>query len=74
MGWNLGWKVVLPMGWSRGSELAEDVWERVRKHIPEDQRKQVAGEIIDLFENEDADDFYDDMQIMQDAGRGGADE
>jgi len=57
------------MGWSRGSELAGEVWDLVRAYIPEKKRKEVSGKIMDMFEDADADDFSDDMQIVQDAGR-----
>jgi hypothetical protein len=55
------------MGWASGSELADQVWRQVRKHVPENKRKAVAQKIIRLFEHHDADDWVGDQQICQDA-------
>jgi hypothetical protein len=62
------------MGWASGSEIAEEVWGIVRAFVPVRKRKEVAQEIIEVFENEDADAFEDEMLICQDAGYAGADE
>lgn len=56
------------MGWATGSYIAEEVWGIVREFIPIRKRKVVARDIIEVFENEDADDFSDDMLICEDAG------
>lgn len=47
----------------------EDVWELVREFIPEQKRKEVANRVIDIFEDEDVDFDYDDIesQILIDA-------
>lgn len=43
------------MGWASGSGIAEDVWEAVKKYIPKEDLKKVAGRLIDIFEAEDCD-------------------
>ena len=45
------------MGWSSGSYLANDVWNKIKEYIPKDEKQKVAKEILDLFENYDADDW-----------------
>lgn len=45
------------MGWASGSYLAQDVWNLVRPHIPQEKRKQLAAKIYDMFCDEDADDW-----------------
>ena len=55
------------MGWASGSLIAEEVWGIVREYNPPTKRKQTAREIIEVFENEDADAFEDEQLIMQDA-------
>ena len=57
------------MGWCGGASIAESVWELVRKHIPKNKREKIAGEIVDIFESEDADTMYEAAQLMEDAGR-----
>jgi hypothetical protein len=57
------------MGWYSGSYLAADIYKLVRKHIPEDKRKAIAGKIIDRFEQEDADDWDSGSLLCKDAGK-----
>jgi hypothetical protein len=59
------------MGWASGSELAEKVWNAVKKHIPKEHRKEVAGRIVDAFEAEDCDTMYEADELMKAAGRDG---
>lgn len=48
------------MGWARGSELAEQVWDSVKRSIHPGARQKIARRIVDLFEDADADDWdYD---------------
>jgi hypothetical protein len=54
------------MGWSSGSQLADDVYELVSKYIPEEDKKKVAKKMYDLFCNHDADDWCD-SQLKKDA-------
>lgn len=58
------------MGWASGSELAEEVWLVVRRHIPEgDQRTLAAREIIDIFEGADCDTIDEAETLCIDAKR-----
>lgn len=43
------------MGWCSGSHICEDIWNRVREHVPEEKRAQILGEMIDIFSDHDAD-------------------
>ncbi len=43
------------MGWASGSQLLEEVAEKVMKHIPPNQRSAVASDLIDAFEGADCD-------------------
>ena len=42
------------MGWSDGSNLAENVWRIVAPFIPDEYQKRVANLIVDQFERHDA--------------------
>jgi hypothetical protein len=53
------------MGWCEGSQLAEEVWEAVKPHIAKEHRCHMARKLLKMFEDHDADDFNDDMDIMQ---------
>lgn len=55
------------MGWASGSELAEDVWDTVRKYIPVKNRRRVARKIVDLFEQQDCDTIHECEKLMNDA-------
>lgn len=57
------------MGWSSGSQLAEDLYRDIRAAIKPRSRHAVAEKIISAFENEDADDWSEDSQLWQDSGR-----
>lgn len=56
------------MGWSGGSELAEQIWEIVRDHIPDDAKQAVALDLVDLFEYEGCDTMHECTLLMEDAG------
>jgi 16S rRNA C1402 N4-methylase RsmH len=45
------------MGWCTGSYMANDIWAIVKKYIPEKDKKKIAKKIVDIFRNEDADDW-----------------
>lgn len=55
------------MGWSSGSELAEEVWDMFRGLIRKDKKKY-AKRLIELFENMDCDTIYECEQLCKDAG------
>ena len=59
------------MGWARGSGIAEEIWGIVREFIPVRKRELVANDIIEVFEDEDADDWDGTSLIEEDAGRTG---
>lgn len=56
------------MGWSAGSELAENIYLKVKKHIPEAERRNVAKYIYDSVCDLDADDWSGESQLEIDAG------
>jgi hypothetical protein len=55
------------MGWASGSELAEDVWEAVRPYVVEEHRRDLAREIMSLFEDHDCDTLYECDLLVADA-------
>ena len=56
------------MGWASGSELAEDVWALMSPFIPPSKRKQLAIELIDLFEEHDCDTMDECEDLIKAAG------
>ena len=55
------------MGWASGSQLAEDVWDIVRPVVPQKNRKELAIEIVRLFEDHDCDTLDEARTLMEDA-------
>ena len=55
------------MGWSRGSELAEQVWGLVRDKLPLSQRTMIAQHFIEKFEDHDCDTMNEANQLMADS-------
>lgn len=55
------------MGWAAGSEIAEEVWGIVREYIPAHKRRIIAKDIIEIFEDEDADAWDGTSLIEEDA-------
>jgi hypothetical protein len=55
------------MGWSNGPRLASEVWSIVRPHVTLG-RRVAAREIIQAFCGYDADDWCDQLELMEDAG------
>ncbi len=58
------------MGWSSGSELADEVWALVEKYIPSKNKSAVAKKIVSAFEDHDADDWDREGPLMMDAFEG----
>jgi hypothetical protein len=56
------------MGWASGSYLCDDVWTLVKRYIPEDKRKRLAGKLIDIFDDHDADD-WEGTKVWAESGR-----
>lgn len=56
------------MGWASGSELAEEIWVIVSKHIPKQNQKRVAQKIITAFEERDCDTIYECYDLVEAAG------
>jgi hypothetical protein len=54
------------MGWCTGSYLAQDIWDKFRKDIPEHKRQRYAEWLYDLFCNEDADDWDTESNLLKD--------
>jgi len=57
------------MGWASGSNLAEQMYDEIRKHIPVKKRKVVARAILENFEGNDADDWDYGSALLKDADR-----
>lgn len=55
------------MGWARGSDIADRVWELVRPYIAEVNRKKVANKVIAVFEANDCDNIDDAELLCRDA-------
>jgi hypothetical protein len=55
------------MGWTRGSEIANDVWEAVGKYVPDEHKRDVARELVDIFESHDCDTMDEAEALMKDA-------
>ena len=55
------------MGWAMGSELAEKVYARIRKYIPDNEREAVARFFYEAFSFEDADAWNREDLIIMDA-------
>lgn len=43
------------MGWAAGSELADAVWNTIKKDIRESRRKKIAQKLIEAFQDQDCD-------------------
>lgn len=43
------------MGWAAGSEVFDRLYSKVRKYLPEDQRKQFVEDLVDALEDQDWD-------------------
>lgn len=55
------------MGWCSGSIIAEELWNDIRKYIPKEKEKIVAEKIFHIFDDNDADCWDDDMNLIRDA-------
>lgn len=62
------------MGWSGGTEIADGVWSVVKEFIPEERKKEVANEIIDLLEDQDWDNLSESDELYEISGRKAIDE
>jgi len=54
------------MGWCSGSMIANKIYNKIRKYLPKEVRLQVAYEMYEIFSENDADCWSDDMPIYQD--------
>jgi hypothetical protein len=55
------------MGWASGSELAEELWSKIKNDIPKNNHKKVAKIIYDKFCEHDADAWEYDSKLLEDA-------
>lgn len=55
------------MSWSRGSELAEEIWDRISPHVDIEKLQLVAQTIIDKFEDHDADNWNYESDLYKTA-------
>lgn len=56
------------MGWCKGSSLANGIWDEVRHHIPEGERRKVAQKLVGLLEDMDWDTQNESPLLMADGG------
>ncbi len=57
------------MGFGKGSEIANDIWEKIRSLVPYSNRKETACAIIDALEKHDWDTQQECEKLFVDAGR-----
>ena len=57
------------MGFGKGSEIANDIWEKIRSLVPYSNRKETACAIIDALLKHDWDTQQECEQLFVDAGR-----
>jgi len=55
----------LIMGWCNGSHIAEDIFNKIEKYLPEEVKKEVAQMMYDRFCDDDADCWDNEMNIMK---------
>ena len=55
------------MGWASGSEIASKLWNMVREHIPDSDRKKVAKKFIRVFQRYDCDTMREAIVLWKDA-------
>ena len=53
------------MGWGSGVEVAEEIWDGLKKHIPKEKRKVVAQIIVEAVENHDCDTICDSEELCK---------
>jgi hypothetical protein len=53
------------MGWCSGTQLAEDVFKRIRRYVDLKDLPKVADILYEEFEKHDADCWEDDMPIIK---------
>lgn len=52
------------MGWASGSEIAVNIWDAVKQHLPEDEKSKVAIGIIRALEKNDWDTQDEARELM----------
>jgi hypothetical protein len=57
-----------PMGWSSGVELAEKVWEIVKKEIPQYERARIARELVSAWLDMDCDNIDEAEDLYKESG------
>lgn len=55
------------MGWSAGSGLGEDLYLKIRKYVPKEDRQEVAKYFYDAVCDLDTDDWDGESQLERDA-------
>lgn len=53
------------MGWASGSEIAGDVWDLFKKHVPKDKKKKVAKKLVHIFEMHDCDTICEVQELCK---------
>lgn len=53
------------MGWARGAQLADELWDTIKKLVPKKQHKKLATKWIEIFENEDCDTLADESCLYR---------
>jgi len=47
------------MGWTTGSEIAQDLWNAIKDELNDKQKKKIKEAIIEVFEDFDCDTMYE---------------
>ena len=43
------------MGWCTGSQIAEELWAKIKQYVPPDKQQELAKYVVDHFSAYDAD-------------------
>lgn len=54
------------MGWCTGSYIAAELWDEIRDYLPKDKKEKLAFRIYEVFSNQDADCWDNEMNIIKD--------
>lgn len=56
------------MGWASGSQIADEIWDCIKKDLPKAKKRKLARLLIDTFESFDCDTMYECTDIIKAAG------
>lgn len=53
------------MGWASGSTVANSIWERIEKHLTDEQKPMIAEAIVDALTDQDWDTLDESMEMIE---------